>query len=246
MIAGRLRPKWRPSPNFGERRNGQAPSIIVIHYTAMESAAAALDRLCAPEHEVSCHYLIAEDGALFQLVDEDMRAWHAGQGSWCGACDVNSRSIGIELDNLGRSPFPAAQMLMLERLLGDVMGRRSIPAKRVLGHSDLAVGRKADPGWRFDWRRLALGGMSVWPDSAQEAPPDEEGFLKAAEAFGYPVADGSGKQFSIDQVVSAFRLRFRPWESGPLNARDMADACDLASRFPCGGCRQNSVIAEAG
>lgn len=203
----------------------------------MESAAAALDRLCAPEHEVSCHYLIAEDGTLFQLVDEDMRAWHAGQGSWCGAGDVNSRSIGIELANCGRSPFPAAQMLALERLLGDVMGRRSIPAEQVLGHSDLAVGRKADPGARFDWRRLALGGMSVWPDPTQDAPPEEAGFVRAADAFGYPVEDGSGRPFSINQLVSAFRLRFRPWEAGPLNARDMADACDLASRFPCGGGR---------
>lgn len=245
MTAGRLRPTWRPSPNFGERRNGRAPSIIVIHYTAMESAGAALDRLCALEHEVSCHYLIAANGALFQLVDEDMRAWHAGQGSWCGASDVNSRSIGIELDNRGCSPFPAAQMMMLERLLGDVMGRHSIPAKQVLGHSDLAVGRKADPGGRFDWRRLALGGMSVWPDPAQESPPEEEGFLQAAAAFGYPVADGSGKPFSIDKVVSAFRLRFRPWETGPLNARDMADACDLADRFSCGGCRQDGGVAVA-
>ena len=147
-----------PSPNFGARRGGARPSLVVIHYTAMESAEAALARLCDPAAEVSSHWLIGADGALFSLVAEEMRAWHAGAGSWGDVVDVNSASIGIELDNDGVSPFPEAQMVALEELLGGVLARWGIPPEGVIGHSDSAPGRKIDPGPRFDWGRLALSG----------------------------------------------------------------------------------------
>ncbi len=209
-----------PSPNFGERRDGLRPSLIVLHYTAMENAATALDRLCDPQAEVSCHWLVGGDGAVFSLVDEAMRAWHAGAGAWGGCEDVNSASIGIELDNDGVSPFPEAQMAALEGLLDGIMGRWVIGPEGVIGHSDMAPERKQDPGGRFDWRRLARGGRSVWPD----CPSDGGDFHADLEAFGYPNAPE-------DEVLAAFRARFRPGADGPVEARDRAMAADLARRF---------------
>ncbi|RSK31618.1 N-acetylmuramoyl-L-alanine amidase [Rhodovulum iodosum] len=214
-----------PSPNFGPRRQGARPDLIVLHYTAMASAEAALARLTDPEAEVSCHYLIDRRGRLFRLVEEKMRAWHAGAGQWGAATDINSRSIGIELDNGGRAPFPAPQMAALEALLGDLMARRVIPPQRVVGHSDVAPLRKSDPGPRFDWRRLALGGMAVWPGPGR-ARFDEAGFRAATTLFGY--APG----WPTEAVLAALRLRFRPWAAGPADDRDMGIALDLAARFP--------------
>lgn len=145
---------WHPSPNFGERRGGAKPSIIVIHYTAMDSAEAAVERLCAPEFEVSAHYVIARDGKITQLVKEEDRAWHAGAGEWNGVTDVNSHSIGIELDNDGSSPFSAPLMDALEALLLAIIQRWDIRPEKIIGHMDCAPGRKTDPGPRFDWARI--------------------------------------------------------------------------------------------
>lgn len=149
-----------PSPNFGDRRGGVPPSLILIHYTAMSSAQAALDRLCDPAFEVSAHYLIARNGAVFGLVAEDKRAWHAGAGRWNGVDDINSAAIGVEIDNDGHSPFAAAAIDALEQLLPSIMSRWAIPARNVLGHSDTAPGRKIDPGPRFDWARLERQGLA--------------------------------------------------------------------------------------
>ena len=218
-----------PSENHGERRGGTRPSLVVLHYTAMETARAALDRLCAPEHEVSAHWLIAADGRVFRLVDEARRAWHAGAGAWGVVEDVNSASIGIELDNLGDHPFAAAQMAALEDLLAGVLGRWSIPPQGVIAHSDLAPARKGDPGPRFDWRRLARVGLAVWPEAAVEAPADPDRFTAAAQRIGYRGAP--------DEVLAAFRLRFRPWAGGAsLEREDVAVAEDIAARFPGPGC----------
>lgn len=222
-------PVWHPSPNAGRRRNGAQPELIVLHFTAMESAEAACERLCDRAAEVSAHYLIAADGRLWQLVAEEDRAWHAGAGSWGGAADVNSRSIGVELDNDGHAPFAAPLMSVLEPLLARLMADWAIPPERVIGHSDMAPERKDDPGRRFDWRRLARQDLAVWPqpDAAPE-PPDPAGFLAAARRFGYPDA-------GIDLVLEAVRQRFRPWAAGPLSAADMAVVGDLARRFPVDG-----------
>ena len=210
-----------PSPNFGPRRDGLTPQFVVLHYTAMDSAEAALRALCDPTREVSAHYLLDEAGAVMQLVPEDMRAWHAGRGTWRGLDDINSRSIGIELANSGQTPFSARQITVLEHLLAGILDRWSIPPEGVIGHSDMAPERKIDPGPRFDWRRLARQGLSVWPD-AQAAEP--EAFRPALHAFGYPeVAD--------DLLLKAFRMRFRPWAEGPTDAVDAGLATDLARRF---------------
>lgn len=215
-----------PSPNHGERRGGLRPSLVVLHYTAMPSAAEARARLCDPAAEVSAHWLIDRDGGAEQLVDEAARAWHAGAGEWAGAGDVNSRSIGIELQNTGAEPFAEPQMAALELLLAGILDRWAIPPQGVIGHSDMAPDRKGDPGARFDWRRLALAGLSVWPRAA--SPADPARFAADARRFGYPEAPP-------DRLLAAFRLRFRPWAAGPLDATDAALAADLATRFPVDG-----------
>ncbi|MEL6644761.1 MAG: N-acetylmuramoyl-L-alanine amidase [Pseudomonadota bacterium] len=209
-----------PSPNYGDRRDGAAVSLVVLHYTAMDSAEAAIERLCDPVAEVSAHYLIAEDGELCTLVAEKKRAWHAGAGAWQGCRDVNSASIGIELANDGASPFAEVQMAALERLLDDILVRYGLGPEAVIGHSDMAPARKGDPGRRFDWRRLAKAGRSVWPRGAEPGA-----FFEDAVRFGYPVDAGE------DAVLAAFRLRFRPGASGPVDPADAALAADLAARF---------------
>ena len=212
----------RPSPNCGPRKGGiLKPDMVVLHYTAMQSAEAAISTLCDPENEVSAHYLIARDGTVTQMVDETARAWHAGAGRWAGCDDLNSRSIGIELDNDGFSPFSASLMDALESLLSDILARWEIPVYHVIAHSDLAPLRKCDPGGRFDWARLARSGLSIWPEAAQEQPLTE-----SLEALGYDVS-----KFGLTPCLSAFRLRFAPWREGVETPEDRKDAASLAARF---------------
>ena len=207
------------SPNHGARRGGVRPTLVVIHYTGMASCAEARARLCDPAAEVSAHWLISESGAVEALVPEERRAWHAGAGSWGAVTDVNSHSIGIELANQGDRPFPDGQMAALEVLLAGVMARWAILPSGVIAHSDMAPSRKGDPGRRFDWRRLALLGLAVWPVAAE--PGD---LMADLRAFGYPDADAAA-------VLSAFRLRFRPLATGPADQVDAGLAADLARRF---------------
>ena len=214
-----------PSPNFGPRRGEAVPDLVVIHYTAMETAEAAIARLCAPEHEVSAHWVICPDGATVQLVDEEMRAWHAGAAAWGAVTDVNSHSIGIELANRGQEPFAAAQMRALEDLLEGIMARWAIRPERVIGHSDCAPGRKGDPGPRFDWRRLALQGLAVWP----EATPQDG---TAADFMHHMKIAGYTSDFDMEIMLRSLRLRFRPWAEGPLSPEDIGLARALAERFP--------------
>jgi len=217
-----------PSPNFGLRRGGARPDMIVLHHTAMQTAAAALDRLCDPGSEVSAHYLIDERGHVRQLVDEDKRAWHAGAGQWGAVTDVNSHSIGIALANTGAHPYPAPQMAALEDLLAGLMRRWRIPPERVIGHSDMAPARKCDPGPRFDWRGLACQGLSVWPSAGGAEAASIKAFLRDAHGFGYRLHT----DVTPDDILRAFRMRFRPGLSGPLAPGDCAMIADLAARFP--------------
>lgn len=211
-----------PSPNFGARKDGARPDLVVLHYTAMENAQVALDRLCDPEFEVSAHWLLGRDGRVWQLVDEEARAWHAGAGSWGAVTDINSRSIGIEIDNDGRAPFAEPAMAALDRLLADIRHRWTISPERVIGHQDMAPDRKLDPGPRFDWRRLARAGHAVWPIPRKGGPDLHQALVR----FGYP------PNVTPLARLTAFRHRFRPWATGPADATDLALARDLAWRFP--------------
>ncbi|MFU8778434.1 MAG: N-acetylmuramoyl-L-alanine amidase [Roseovarius sp.] len=201
--------------------------MIVLHYTAMDTAEAALERLCDAKAEVSAHYLICPRGRVWHLVEEAARAWHAGAGQWGDVGDVNSRSIGIELANTGAEPFPEPQMLALERLMAGIMARWEIAPARVIAHSDMAPARKGDPGPRFDWRRLARQGLSIWPDPVSGAGTTPAQFVRDAERFGYVRTEG----ISDADILRAFRLRFRPHVTGPLDPQDCAMMAGLAARF---------------
>jgi N-acetylmuramoyl-L-alanine amidase len=210
--------------------------MVVLHYTAMKTAQAALDRLCDPKAEVSAHYLISETGQVWQLVPEHKRAWHAGAGQWGDVSDVNSRSIGIELANPGDCPFPEPQMAALEVLLADVLARWGIPPKAVIGHSDMAPDRKQDPGHRFDWQRLARQGLSIWPQVRRGDYLGQEGWDaakiieigQALRTLGYVMPDNDMAPL---HVYNAFATRF-----GCIGAENrgyaIAMAQDLAARFP--------------
>ena len=210
-----------PSPNFDQRRG--PPDMVVVHYTGMRTAAAALERLRDPEAKVSAHYLIEEDGRVFQLVPEERRAWHAGVSFWKGEQDVNSVSIGIELVNpgheLGYGDFPEMQVEALIGLLDAVRGRWTIPNGRILGHSDVAPDRKIDPGERFPWKRLALDGHGLWaePDAAPGAPlalGDEGTGVFALQAgltrLGYDSAPSGQYDDHTRTIVTAFQRHWRP------------------------------------
>jgi len=232
--------RWRPSSSFGERRNGALPDLVVLHYTAMVNAEAALERLCDPAVDVSAHYLIGRCGTCWHLVDEAHRAWHAGAGAWGARGDVNSHSIGVELDNDGTAPFGEPLMAGLEALLPGILQRWSIPPERVIGHSDMAPGRKIDPGRRFDWDRLARQGLACWPqagaaDEGEDAPEEaapagksgQAAFRAAAVRIGYPVDEAP-----LPALLDAFRARFRQQAQGPLESADIALARRIATRFP--------------
>lgn len=215
---------WHPSANFGARRGGSQPELVVLHYTAMDGADAALERLCDPVAEVSAHYLIAGDGRVWQLVAEDRRAWHAGAGEWAGRGDVNSRSIGIELDNTGAHPFSEPQMARLEQLLVDILARWRIGPAGVIGHSCMAPGRKQDPGRRFDWDRLARQGL------ARRRPAIGGGAGVRADAVRFRAMLsqlGVTAPCSGDALLEAFRARYCPAAYGPLASGDMALAAGL-------------------
>jgi len=196
-----------PSPNWNERK--LPVSLVVLHYTGMESGEAALARLTDPAAEVSAHYLIDEDGTVTRLVPEDKRAWHAGRAYWRGITDVNSASIGIELVNPGHEfgyrPFTDAQMSSLCPLLASIMRRHAIDPADVLGHSDVAPTRRQDPGELFDWELLASLGLALETPKPRirllhENPAQ---FYLALERYGYDISDGRA-------AVTAFQRRWRP------------------------------------
>ena len=230
----------RPSPNAGPRRGGVQADMVVLHYTGMESAGAALARLSDPAAEVSAHYLVDTDGAVTRLVAEELRAWHAGVSGWGGVEDVNSRSIGIEIVNpghdLGYPPFPEPQMAAVEALLAGILARHAIAPERVVGHACIAPGRKTDPGEKFDWRRLARRGLAVWldPDRRDPGPADAARFQRAARRFGYPAPEtGRWCAESLD-LWRAFAMRFLPAHAGePPRADGVALLERLADRWPC-------------
>ena len=216
--------EWIPAINFDERRKGATPEILLLHYTGTPTAEFAIELLTTDRGQVSCHYLVHEDGRIVHMVDEDKRAWHAGASSWAGRDDVNSRSIGIEVVNPGHGPdyrdFPEAQIAAVIALSKDIIARHGIVARNVLAHSDVAPGRKVDPGERFPWARLAAAGVGLWPDDAQahaatamdaQAGPAEVSRLQAAlKAFGYGLDVTGDYDQCTASVVRSFQMHYRP------------------------------------
>jgi len=221
----RLAAVLHPSPNIEPRRNRARPDILLLHYTGMASCAKAIAWLADPQSRVSCHYVIDVDGAITQMVAEDMRAWHAGAGSWAGDTDVNSRSIGIEIHNpghdLGYPDFPAAQMRSVTALCRDIIERWSIDKRRVLAHSDTAPARKNDPGEKFDWKGLAAEGVGHWVEpapidttGAQDVGPlTPEQMTRAQQRladYGYGLPVTGIVDATTSTVLRAFQRHFRP------------------------------------
>jgi N-acetylmuramoyl-L-alanine amidase len=214
----------RPSPNHGPRATGKPVDILLLHYTGMISEEGALTWLTSPQSQVSAHYFVGEDGRIVQMVDEAERAWHAGQSSWAGESDINSRSIGIEIANPGHEfgyrSFPRAQIAAVIALCHDVLSRRAIPPARVLAHSDVAPLRKEDPGELFPWGELAAAGIGHWvmPELVAAGPdlklgdsgPEVAALKQRFRTYGYGLGPESVFDEETAAVVRAFQRHFRP------------------------------------
>jgi N-acetylmuramoyl-L-alanine amidase len=213
-----------PSPNHEPRVGVAAPDILLLHYTGMATTQAALERLCDPKARVSSHYLVFEDGEIVQLVPESARAYHAGEASWEGTSDINSRSIGIEIGNKGHDAdcpeFPEPQVAAVIALCRDIVARWNIAPSRVLAHADVAPGRKRDPGEAFPWARLAAAGVGLTVETepivdGTTLKPDDRGedvskLQRALATFGYGIAATGRYDGATQEVVTAFQRHFRP------------------------------------
>jgi N-acetylmuramoyl-L-alanine amidase len=213
-----------PSPNHGERAGGLKPDMIILHYTGMETGAAALDWLCREESQVSSHYFVHEDGRVDQLVAEDRRAWHAGKSNWKGETDINSRSIGIEIANAGHPgglpDFPLVQIDAVVELCRNCGERWSIAPERVLAHSDIAPIRKVDPGEKFPWERLHAGGVGHWVPPAPigggrffqrgDQGQPVEAVQTMLSLYGYGIEVTGVFCEKTEGAVAAFQRHFRP------------------------------------
>ncbi len=204
-----------PSPNHERRRGTDAPDMVILHYTGMADGAAALSWLCNPRSGVSAHYLVLLDGTVVRMVDEARRAWHAGVSHWRGARDINSRSIGIEIDNGGHDnglpPYPPVQVEAVVRLLDGIRTRWTIPDRSILAHSDVAPERKLDPGERFPWAGLAARGHGLWTDATAEGPPPPvDAVQRRLAAFGYDLAPTGVLDGHTRTATAAFQRHFAP------------------------------------
>ena len=204
--------QWLPSPNFNDRR----PTYVVLHHTTNDNVDRALRTLTDPAREVSAHYVIGRAGEVYQLVDERRRAWHAGRSQWGGDFDLNSSSIGIELDNTGDEPFPPPQIDALLALLRNIQVRYAIPAPNFLGHADVAPGRKVDPSARFPWRRLAEHGFGIWCEPPFTPAPVNLDAALGLAALGYDTRN-------LPAAIHSFKLHFVQTELGPLMGQDDLD-----------------------
>lgn len=226
---------WIASPNFNERRDGACADLLLLHYTATPTNDYALELLTSPAAGVSSHYLVDGEGRIIQMVSEAKRAWHAGEAEWAGNKDINSCSIGIEIQNQGyalaRPPaYGRAQMAAVVRLCEDIVARHKIAPSRVLAHSDVAPHRKQDPGAHFNWRQLFEAGVGIWIEPPAIDPSPVEAGYEGAEMLEPAVASvaeiaamqeklaqiGYGIEINgeLDQrtlvVVTAFQRHFRP------------------------------------
>ncbi len=220
---------WVPSDNFNRRQ----PQLIVVHFTDENSVQQSLDTLRGSNSggPVSAHYLVGSDGHIYQLVRDARRAWHAGGGHWGTITDVNSASIGIELDNNGHEPFAAAQINSLLVLLRDLTSRYGIECTAIIGHEDMAPLRKVDPGPLFPWRILAANGFGLWPDAALVDPPDDFDPWLALALIGYSLEHRG-------PAVRSFHHHFRGLEGEALDQQDRRILYNLQQKIVGGapGC----------
>lgn len=229
-----------PSPNHDERKH--PVSLLVLHYTGMESGAAALARMRDPEAKVSAHYMVWEDGRIARLVPENLRAWHAGVSKWQGLEDLNSRSVGMEIVNGGHDyrapggglpPYPDAQIAAVIALSREIMAHHAIPPTGLVGHSDIAPTRKIDPGEHFPWARLAEAGLGLWPDFETGAAcvwsgGDASRLNGLLTAIGYDIAD-------IPAALRAFQRRWMPHAvTGMADADTLRRLAQIAAAYAAG------------
>lgn len=228
--------KQRPahlSPNFNDRKGVTAPDMVILHYTGMTDAQSALERLCSPDSEVSAHYFIETSGKTHQLVPDKHRAWHAGRSYWDGVSDINSHSIGIELENPGHDhgyrPFPGSQIASLLKLLQRLKATYQIAPDKYLAHSDIAPDRKQDPGELFPWQALAQKGFGLWPSPAEmdyqnahDLHDDADRLRQTFHNFGY------SPDHPLDVTICAFHRHYYPEKFQSGEAPDQADNATIA------------------
>jgi N-acetylmuramoyl-L-alanine amidase len=235
------------SPNHGERPSGRRPTMLILHYTGMPDEGEALRWLCSPVAQVSAHYFVFEDGRVLQLVRESRRAWHAGVSHWDGDTDINSSSIGIEIANAGHPgglpPFGDEQVESVIALAKDIVTRWGIAPERVLAHSDIAPGRKLDPGERFPWERLHRAGVGHWVPPApirdgrffargdRGIPIEALQAMLAMYGYGLPITGAFDED--TEKVVAAFQRHFRPERvDGIADASTITTLRDLIASRP--------------
>lgn len=245
----------RVAVNVEPRRAGRPPDILLMHYTGFLTAEKAIDWLAISESRVSCHYVVDVDGRITQLVPEELRAWHAGDSVWHGETDINSLSVGIEIQNPGHergySDFPPAQMQAVMTLSKDIIARHAIPPERVLAHSDIAPHRKIDPGEKFSWQELATHGIGHWVPPApiiKDAIEPNGGLTGKAlaqvqdqlRAYGYGLEVTGEMDVRTRQVVKAFQRHFRPGRvDGIVDASTAQTATRLLNALPA---RRRAVV----
>lgn len=213
-----------PSPNCEPRPDGRVPDMLILHYTATETVDVAIRWLANPVSKVSCHYVVDDDGAITRMVPETLRAWHAGVSYWQGERDINNRSIGIEIQNVGPAGgyphFPEAQMRAVIKLSADIVRRNRIAPEHVLAHSDVAPFRKIDPGEKFDWFRLARAGVGLWVEpelpghdaalGLGSAGPEVADLQRLLAALGYECPSTGVFDPATETILKAFQMHWRP------------------------------------
>jgi N-acetylmuramoyl-L-alanine amidase len=211
--------KWVGTTNFNLRK----PNIVIIHHTAQNSCDQTLKTFTTPKTNVSAHYVICKDGTVHHMLNDYLRAWHAGIGKWGNITDVNSSSIGIELDNNGFEPFSENQIVSLEKLLAHLKKTYNIPKANFIGHADIAPTRKNDPNVNFNWKNLAEKGFGIWygDTSNIEVPRDFKPYL-ALKMIGYDTKDSTAailtfkrkflrKENQIDLFMDDLKVLYKVW-----------------------------------
>lgn len=202
--------------------NLRKPNYVIIHHTAQDSLQQTLRTFTVPHAQVSAHYVIGRDGEVYQMLNDYLRGWHAGAGKWGSVTDLNSVSLGIELDNNGSEPFSEAQIHSLLRLLDTLKTKYNIPTANFIGHSDIAPTRKVDPSAWFPWKRLSEHGFGLWPSDSLETPPANFNPTDALRIIGYDTSN-------LEAAIQAFKLHYIQHDVSPVLTEN--DLCVLYNLY---------------